>query len=69
MGDAHEFLILFIPTLSLLLKKYVHITCSNNICYFYKLSWKKFFQSSLEENLTFAILYIYKIKLLKQIVV
>ena len=36
------FLILFILTLSLLLKKHVYFTYSNNICHFYRLSLKKF---------------------------
>jgi hypothetical protein len=48
--ETHEFLILFIPILSLPLKKYVHLTCSNYICHFYRLSWNKFFQPNLEEN-------------------
>jgi hypothetical protein len=50
MWDVHEFLILFIPTLSLLLKKHVHLTCSRDTCHFYRLGWRRFLQPSLEEN-------------------
>jgi hypothetical protein len=40
MGDAHEFLILFIPTLSMLLKKHVHLTYLRDTCHFYRLGWR-----------------------------
>ena len=43
-------LILFIPNLCKLLKKHVHITCSNDTCQFYKLNWRKFLQPNLKEN-------------------
>jgi hypothetical protein len=51
MGARGSFpLILFIKILSLLLKKHVHLTCSNDICHFYILDWRNLLQPSLEEN-------------------
>ena len=50
MWDTYKFLIKFISTLSFLLKKYMHFTCLRNTCHFYKLSWRKFLQPSLQES-------------------
>ena len=51
MCDAYEFLIKFISTLSLLLKKHAHITYSKHIYYFYRLSLRKFPLLNLEKKL------------------